>query len=342
LSGWRDDWNRTMEGLSDLPGVLEHAGARGRDAGRRVPHVSGDPRDRAAYLTPAGIYRETDRLLGAWNGRAEQIGVTTRGRPVFSFHFGPADKTGGAFMVSLIHACEWIGPPALLTVAEAILSSRPDVPLSIVPIANPDGAWDAWDSVMRDHPRFVRGNGRGIDLNRNFPVGHRPRALMSALPWYRSGPRPLSEPESESIAQTARIRKPSIALSFHAFGRWFFYPPACRFTPSRRAGGHQELLDRLGGVGRFGYRSRQLGRWMPWFRAYGTEIDFFSEEIGATAFLIELSRGGIGRWGLRRLACPFYWYNPPHPEVDVQPVAAFCARLIDHVLAPRAAGSEGA
>jgi len=302
------DWNEELARLSAEP--------------ERLPA----PAD--SYLTPAGVLRAADRLVRAHGGRPVRIGVTREDRSIWAIHFGPIGSVRGVFLLSLLHACEWIGPLALLAAAERIVRESPDLPLLLVPIANPDGAARAHASVLNGRPRFLRGNARGIDLNRNFPVGHRPRGFMSSLPWVRPGPFALSEPETASIAALAREALPSIAISFHSFGRWFFYPPAHRARPSPGSEQHGRILENAGGAASIGYRSRQLGRWRSWFRAHGTEIDFLNDEVGSTAFLVEISGGGIGRWGVRRIALPFYWYNPPKPEAEIEKLAAFCARLV--------------
>ena len=91
------------------------------------------------------------------------------------------------------------------------------------------------------------------------------------------------------------------------------------------------MLERGAIQAETGYRCSPLGRWAPWFRAHGSEIDFFDGEVGALAFLVEVSRGGIARWGLRRAAVPFYAYNPPEPGAEVTRVGAGLSRLIEMV-----------
>jgi predicted deacylase len=280
-----------------------------------------------AYLTPAGILRAAAGLARERGGRIVGIGESREGRTISAFRFGPEAK-GGVLLISLLHACEWIGALTLLAVAERITRERADIPLTMIPIANPDGAARAEESVARNRPRLVRGNARGCDLNRNFPVGHRAGGLMSLLPWYRPGSHPESEPETAACAGIARAIRPAIALSFHSFGRWIFYPPSSTMRSWELTAAHAEILERAGRAGSIGYRSRQLGRWAWWFRAYGTEIDFLTGEVGALSYLIELSRGGILRWGVRRLIHPFFWYNPPRPKGEIERVAEFCARLV--------------
>ena len=64
------------------------------------------------------------------------------------------------------------------------------------------------------------------------------------------------------------------------------------------------------------------------FRANGTEIDFFSRNLGARAYLIEVSGGGIGRWGLRRALHPFFAYQPPRASDAIDPLIDYCLDLV--------------
>ena len=67
---------------------------------------------------------------------------------------------------------------------------------------NPDG-------VAND----VRGNGNGVDLNRNFP--HDWTAIAQPGDWQYSGSGPGSEPETEAyMAFAARIR-PALTVWYH-------------------------------------------------------------------------------------------------------------------------------
>jgi hypothetical protein len=281
-----------------------------------------------AYLTPDGILRRLQGLARTHGGDAERIATTVEGRSVWSFRFGPR-RTRGVFLLSLLHACEWVGALSLIDLAERVAERRPDLPLTVVPVANPDGAARAHESALRHTLRFPRGNARGIDLNRNFPPFHHGEGFWSIWPWYRPGPYPESEPETAGIVTLARRIEPAVSLSFHSFGRWFFFPPAHRRKLWAATGRHRASLERVGGARRIGYRSGQLGRWKFWFRAYGTELDFLCHEVDSLAFLVEVSRGGIGAWGPRKLAVPFYSYNPRLPRPWVEDLVPFCEALIE-------------
>jgi murein peptide amidase A len=56
-------------------------------------------------------------------------------------------------------------------------------------------------------------NGRGVDLNRNFPAGWRPNGVPGDLEY--SGPRPFSEPETRTARAVIRAARPRLTVWFH-------------------------------------------------------------------------------------------------------------------------------
>jgi protein MpaA len=101
-------------------------------------------------------------------------------------------------VVGCIHGDE----PAGTAVVWRLARMHPDVDLWLVPNANPDG-----------YVRGARQNGRGVDLNRNFPSEWRPRGHRGD-PEY-SGPRPLSEPESRALVRLIERVRPRLTIWYH-------------------------------------------------------------------------------------------------------------------------------
>lgn len=308
------------------------------------------------------------RALLARGGTQETIGSSREGRPILAYRWGEAGVPA-VLVTSLLHPMEWIGLEVHMALLEDLLredagigapgqsaheplamrpsssaaaasparSSTPGnaasatrVPLSIlsIPVANPDGFARVEASLLDGRPRWVRGNAARVDLNRNFPVGHRARpALLVWWPVYRPGPSALSEPETKAIAAWIEGKSVRLSLSLHSFGRRVFVPPARAWRPLPETA--SMLATALTACSGSGYRAGQLGRWSPFFRARGTEIDFLHEVTQAPAFLVEISRGGFGRWGARRLWQPFCLFNPPRPATEIARVLPALRGLIN-------------
>jgi hypothetical protein len=133
-----------------------------------------------------------------------------------------------------------------------------------------------------------------------------------------------------------------VALSFHSFGRWFFYPPGASRRIEESAEAHARCVaDATAAADANTYRCAQLGRWAFWFRAYGTEIDCFARH-GALSFLVEVSRGGFGRWPVRRMLHPFSIFNPPDPKPEIDLLLPSLLRLLEAAMREQIRGEIGA
>jgi protein MpaA len=141
----------------------------------------------AVFFTPAAQVRATWHVLGR----------SSEGRPIRALELRGAHATTTVLVVGCIHGNEC----AALSALPALERMRdPALDLWIVPNLNPDG-----------YAHRMRLNGRGVDLNRNFPSGWRPGPRDLEYP----GPRPLSEPESR-IAHTLILRiRPTLTVWFH-------------------------------------------------------------------------------------------------------------------------------
>ena len=299
------------------------------------------------YSGSDALDRRLDALL-ARGGTREAIGSSRDGRPIHACRWGEVGAPA-ILVISLLHPMEWIGLETHLALIEALLLHadpaadpaadpmadpalrRPPAILSI-PVANPDGFARVEASLRGGRPRWVRGNAAHVDLNRNFPVGHRVRpALLAWWPLYRPGPFALSEPETAAIAawiqRNIAERPVRLSLSLHSFGRRVFAPPA-RMWRSLPGTASMMAAARAATAGS-GYRARQLARGSPFFRARGAEIDFFHEATQTPAYLVEISGGGLGRWGARRLMQPFFLFNPPRPEREIARILPVLRRLVE-------------
>ena len=130
--------------------------------------------------------------------RRLRIGRSVDGRPIEAVRVGDRSSEIKALVVGCIHGNECAGT----TVTRILARSSPAVDLWLVPDLNPDG-------LALDR----RQNAHGVDLNRNFPSEWK----RGGRPWDAEypGPKPLSEPETRSVARLIRRLNPSVTIWFH-------------------------------------------------------------------------------------------------------------------------------
>lgn len=127
------------------------------------------------------------------------LGYSTQGRPVIAFHLGDPTSETKILVVGCIHGNECAGT----AIARALIGSPPaDIDLWVIRNLNPDGSRAG-----------TRQNGRGVDLNRNFPFHWRP----NGRPWDKEypGPHPLSEPEDRIARRLIARVHPDVSIWFH-------------------------------------------------------------------------------------------------------------------------------
>jgi protein MpaA len=135
----------------------------------------------------------------------------------------------------------------------------------VVPNLNPDG-----------YGLGTRLNGRGVDLNRNFPSDWTPFGARGDLQY--PGPRPFSEPESRLAARLIRAVRPDITIWFHQ-----------EAEPMVRAWGPSVPAAR-----RYAHAAHLPFRRLPWLA--GTAPNWQNHRFpGTSSFVVELSPGAIGR-----------------------------------------------
>jgi protein MpaA len=141
------------------------------------------------------------------------IGTSVEGRPIIAYQFG-----SGPSMVLYIGAMEGNEQNSSKLLSQWItnVDANPGkIPsyrtLVIIPTINPDGF--AADTRL---------NADGIDLNRNFPSNNwQTAATEPTAPsvWTNDGgPYPLSEPESQALANYYTAHLPRLTLTMHSHG----------------------------------------------------------------------------------------------------------------------------
>lgn len=148
------------------------------------------------------------------------IGTSLSGRNIYALIYG-ADYTSGAdsrqlVITASIHGREYINTDLLfrfsleLDTLETNLCQE-NLSVILLPLLNPDGVLISKEI----HPRF-RGNKHGIDLNRNFPIGHHPSAIH--------GIRPASEPEVRAMmAFIESLTNPAAVIHYHSVGSLIYW-----------------------------------------------------------------------------------------------------------------------
>ena len=202
-------------------------------------------------------------------GSAETVGRSSKGRPITAIRVGPASAKRIVMVVGAIHGNELAGR----AVARRLRGVKPPrgVALLIVDDLNPDGS-----------AAGTRQNGRGVDLNRNFPFDW--RAMGMPFDTHHAGAGALSEPESRAAAALIRRLRPRVTLYYHQMLR---------------------LVDRSGGD-RFLERLYARRSALP-HRAIaplpGTATSWQNHSFpGDSAFVVELPGGRLSRAGIERHA----------------------------------------
>lgn len=153
-------------------------------------------RGRPALTDVASARRPAVRLnppqpASRWIGTT--LATTALGTPIERWSWHPPDATVHVAVIAGIHGNEPITRPLATAMRVA---RRPDrLALTILPSANPDG----WSAGTRE-------NGRGVDLNRNFP-----------WLWGRdnAGEAPGSEAETQAIMALIVDERPDLVVWIH-------------------------------------------------------------------------------------------------------------------------------
>jgi hypothetical protein len=207
-----------------------------------------------------------------------------------------------------------------------------ELDLVVVPAVNPDGFAYNIDRLQAGRGAGRRANGRGVDLNRNFP------AVAKVRPWhpfagsdwrwsphYR-GTGELSESESSAVARLARELRPAASLGFHSFGNLLLYPWGHTREANPREAEYRRLGDCFGGApgvdlpaGTPSVPTRYLVRQaIGLYPTAGDLDDWLDAELGTLAMTVEVSTLDARLLQPRHLFNPFWWMNPAalEPTLD--------------------------
>ncbi len=194
------------------------------------------------------------------------LGRSLEGRPVIAYRLGDPASPRKVLVVGCLHGNECAGIAILDRLRR--LGAVAGTDLWLVPDANPDG-----------HAAGTRGNGHGVDLNRNFPWRWRP--LGGA---YYSGAGPASERETRIAMTLIRRLHPKVTIWFHQHLNMVV------LTSGNL--GLQRRFAHLAGLG--------VGR-LPSYP--GTATGWSNATLpGTTAFVVELPAGRLSHRATARFA----------------------------------------
>lgn len=291
-----------------------------------APYLDEPPLGRDVDLARTGSYRGFAEMLDAIDAlrsrgaRVEVAGRSHEGAPLLRVEIGPPDARTASLLIAGTHAMEWIGIETALALLDSIADAPGDRRLIAFPVLNPDGVRRAERDLRAGRKlRFRRTNGRGVDLNRNWPTHWRTtRLIPSLLPFLGSaGAHGGSEPEIRVVLDAIEAARRSgtkleRAVSLHSFGAMLLLPYGGRFAlPPNHATLHA-LADEVRRALPTRYGIRSCARWVPGFFANGMELDHLLHE-GMEPLLVECSRGGFSPFDPSSWLVPFRWFNPRDP-----------------------------
>ncbi len=284
------------------------------------------------YSTYKQIFIRIEKLLKRFPRLITplRIGMSAEGEPIWIFKVETnpesSDDLPRFLISSVIHAQEFISAEINVALFERFSNNmqqnkslgRREV--CFLPILNPDGFLRVERDLAAGSHQFYRSNRNGVDLNRNFSAFFSKQYFLHRLfprIWY-PGFRPFSEPETACYREFLLENRFDYALSLHSFGGYFFYPYGGSRQKSRDDDWFrkvcQEMIDRQP---LYSYNMKQLGRFLPFFRARGTETDYLYETFGTRSMMVEIGRRNLGLLHPKNLLSPFNWFNPRDPDKEI-------------------------
>ena len=137
------------------------------------------------------------------------------------------DLLGCNLLIGGVHGDEPLGVELAQQTVNWIQNSPTQKPWVVIPCLNIDG--------FNNHQRT---NGRGVDLNRNYPASNWSRAHKDAR--YYPGPQPASEPETQGVVSLIQALLPRLIIHCHSW-------QPCIVCTGERGRSSAELLAQASG-----------------------------------------------------------------------------------------------
>jgi hypothetical protein len=207
-------------------------------------------------------FTRTPRQPGNLVERVGVAGKSLDGRPIQLRQYGDPRLPGRVLVFACIH-----GNECAARGIEPLVNGCPEPHANVFVVENldPDGSAAA-----------TRLNGRGVDLNRNFPSEWKPIGQRWSAEY--SGPRPFSEPETRLAARIVDKLRPRVTIWFHQIRSG---------GPFVRAWGTSAPAGRL-----FAHLAKIPFRPMRW--PAGTGPNWQNHRFpSSSAYVVELPRGTL-------------------------------------------------
>ncbi len=155
----------------------------------------------------------------SYEGEKQIIGRSLYGLPIYCLtvqkSLYPTIIVQGA-----IHAREYITAYLVLKLFENFLDCGVAGRVHFIPLINPDGV-----NYCQNFNPLYKANGRGVDLNVNFPAkwGCGEKNIKTPSTENFIGEYPLSEPESICLSLFTLKEKPDMTISYHSKGEEIYW-----------------------------------------------------------------------------------------------------------------------
>ncbi|MGE7766308.1 M14 family zinc carboxypeptidase [Peribacillus sp. NPDC096540] len=210
------------------------------------------PRAEQVY-SPEQMEKDLQEIQEQYKFEVQIIGKTEKGKYIKAVKLGKGKKS--ILLVGSHHGREWLSSILLMTMlkdyATAYQADKPiggfpsglldEVSIWFIPMLNPDGVsiqqgdlsnlnflekaavwrmnrystnWSRW-----------KANAKGIDLNRQYPIGWEEVVSDAKKPTYQfyKGEQPLEATEVKALVNFTKKVDPTIAVSYHTSGREIFW-----------------------------------------------------------------------------------------------------------------------
>lgn len=212
---------------------------------------------RAETYTPDKLKSHIEALTDKYPNllKTNIIGHSSYGQPIWALRVGNGERN--IIIHGAHHGREWITSMIVMKMAEeyaeAYKTKEPyhgfepsildEVSIWFVPMVNPDGVEIQQNGFSHSLPisshellmmnggsvDFSRwkANGKGIDLNRQYPAGWDELEGSAPFPFYQlyKGREPFEAPEVKALEEFTKEINPQLAVAYHSSGRvvyWYY------------------------------------------------------------------------------------------------------------------------